>query len=76
MSSPSKRMRARGGAEDAGDGAKGGGFPRAIGADERDDAAGRDGNAEIVNGGDGAIGYAEVFGFEHRAGQLLLELTF
>ena len=57
---------AGGGTDDAGDGAQGGGFAGAVGADEGDDAAFGDGDAEVTDGSDGAVGDFQVFGFEHR----------
>jgi hypothetical protein len=62
------------GAQDAGDGAEGGGFTGAIRADEGDDGGGWNGNAEIVYGRDGTISNSLVLGLEHVA-SALLELT-
>ena len=55
----------RGGREEAGQHAHGGGFSGAVGAEEPDDLAFGDGEGDVVDGGGAGVPFCEVFDCDH-----------
>ena len=61
---------AAGGLDEADDHFDGGGFAGAVGAEVAEDVAGGEGEADVFDGGDAAVGFGDVFEFEHGGGPL------